>query len=788
MSLTQPVNTSGAPTALLVTGGAHTTLTASTENIDVNINLARTVQHATGALATQRAMVIRAPTYSFVAASTITNAATLAISAAPTAGTNATITNSYAVWVQAGTARFDGTVSHATGAVDSWNNDTGLSRVSAGILALGNGTAANATGTLRATAVQAPSAATLSLGGNALSQLVLNGATTGSPNGMAYTQAVNTSGVAKTFLVTGAAHTNQTASTEVIDVDFNLARTVQHATGALATQRAIVFRAPTYSFVAASTITNAATFAIAAAPAAGTNATITNSYAMWVQAGTTLLGTSGSATGVILMAGATSGTVGLQAAAAAGSTTYTLPSADGTNGQMLTTNGTATLSWTSPVGGSLDQAYDFGGPGAGRIITADSGDVVIVPTTTGGLSVPGIGGGTACEQFGALSSAGSPNSVALGYNAACTGASGGAMAVGWGATATASGGFPTAVGATAVATGGNTLAVGGGAEARAANCTAIGAGAVAGTAGVVDVDAVAVGRSATATKVASIAIGGGTPQALHDCAIVLGFGGLSTAAHQMSVGSDSGYIDTVYLGTGATSAGPVDVLMCPTPKSLTGGAAVFTVRGGPGAGNGGNLVLGGGIGGTGDGDVLLQINTTTYARLNATGSFVLAANGALSTSATDGFTYLPTAAGRPTGTPTSVTGASALVYDTAASRLFVYNGAWVNVAQTPVVAKTADYTIQASESPALFTNEGAGAQVILTLPTASAGLTVEVFVQAAQNLRVKATGSETVRIAGTVSGAAGYAEATTVGNALILKAINTTEWVAISSVGTWTVV
>ncbi|NBS70689.1 hypothetical protein EBT31_17515, partial [bacterium] len=51
---------------------------------------------------------------------------------------------------------------------------------------------------------------------------------------------------------------------------------------------------------------------------------------------------------VLRMYGSSSGYVGLQGAAAAGSTTYTLPATDGTNGQALTTNGTGTLSWSSP--------------------------------------------------------------------------------------------------------------------------------------------------------------------------------------------------------------------------------------------------------------------------------------------------------------------------------------------------------------------------------------------------------------------------------------------------------
>jgi hypothetical protein len=48
--------------------------------------------------------------------------------------------------------------------------------------------------------------------------------------------------------------------------------------------------------------------------------------------------------------GSSSGYVGIQAAAAAGAATYTLPSADGSNGQVLATNGTGTLSWESVAG------------------------------------------------------------------------------------------------------------------------------------------------------------------------------------------------------------------------------------------------------------------------------------------------------------------------------------------------------------------------------------------------------------------------------------------------------
>lgn len=108
-------------------------------------------------------------------------------------------------------------------------------------------------------------------------------------NNYTFTPGTFSSGSTTTFLYTQAAHTGQTASAEAIGVRFNMAATVQHATGALTTQRAFVIDAPTYSFVGASTITSAATLAITGAPIAGTNATITNSMALWVQGGLTHL-------------------------------------------------------------------------------------------------------------------------------------------------------------------------------------------------------------------------------------------------------------------------------------------------------------------------------------------------------------------------------------------------------------------------------------------------------------------------------------------------------------------
>lgn len=55
---------------------------------------------------------------------------------------------------------------------------------------------------------------------------------------------------------------------------------------------------------------------------------------------------------------------------------------------------------------------------------------------------------------------------------------------------------------------------------------------------------------------------------------------------------------------------------------------------------------------------------------------VVVGEGAVSTSATDGFFYLGTTAGAPTGTPTSYTGRVPAVYDTTNQRLCIYSGSW----------------------------------------------------------------------------------------------------------------
>lgn len=100
--------------------------------------------------------------------------------------------------------------------------------------------------------------------------------------------------------------------------------------------------------------------------------------------------------------------------------------------------------------------------------------------------------------------------------------------------------------------------------------------------------------------------------------------------------------------------------------------------------------------------------------------------------------------------------------------------------------------LTADEAGIVWTNEGATAKAYFTLPAAALsaemGLSYRFSVQDTDGLRIVAGSGDTIRMGGTVSGAAGYTESTTRGDYVELVTINATEWVAMPFVGTWTTV
>ena len=153
-------------------------------------------------------------------------------------------------------------------------------------------------------------------------------------------------------------------------------------------------------------------------------------------------------------------------AAAAGSTVYTLPSADGSNGYLLSTNGSGTLSWT---GGGWSTTGNSGTTaGTNFLGTTDAKDLTFKRNNV----TAGVLGAT-YTSFGVSSSTLSiANTLALGYNAQvdqtgniAIGANAQAlsntncMAIGYGATASGNNNCMS-IGYNATCTGQDAIAIG----------------------------------------------------------------------------------------------------------------------------------------------------------------------------------------------------------------------------------------------------------------------------------------------------------------------------------------
>lgn len=83
--------------------------------------------------------------------------------------------------------------------------------------------------------------------------------------------------------------------------------------------------------------------------------------------------------------------------------------------------------------------------------------------------------------------------------------------------------------------------------------------------------------------------------------------------------------------------------------------------------------------------LVLQTGTATYGlerlRIDSVGNVIIN-TGAVATNATNGFLYIETCAGTPTGVPTGYTGRVPIVYDTSANKIWFYNGSWRGVVVT----------------------------------------------------------------------------------------------------------
>ena len=165
-----------------------------------------------------------------------------------------------------------------------------------------------------------------------------------------------------------------------------------------------------------------------------------------------------------------------------------------------------------------------------------------------------------------------------------------------------------------------------------------------------------------ATRYEQLGGGGGTSSHSWHTAAVSGTAGNAISFTQALTLTASGR-----LGIGTTS--PTDPL---SVSGSTGTLASFT----NGATADFSIICGSSITSlnAGGANILaFQTGGTERARITSAGGIVVG-TAALATSATDGFLYVPTCAGTPTGTPTTQTGTAPIVVDTTNNKLYFYSG------------------------------------------------------------------------------------------------------------------
>lgn len=91
-----------------------------------------------------------------------------------------------------------------------------------------------------------------------------------------------------------------------------------------------------------------------------------------------------------------------------------------------------------------------------------------------------------------------------------------------------------------------------------------------------------------------------------------------------------------------------------------------------------------------------------------------------------------------------------------------------------------------AESGETYTNEGDTDGALISLPTAVAGLTYAVYVQAAYTLTISANTGDTIRLGTQVTASGGAISSDVVGSYVSLVAINGVEWIAVVILGEWT--
>lgn len=288
------------------------------------------------------------------------------------------------------------------------------------------------------------------------------------------------------------------------------------------------------------------------------------------------------------------------------------------SGYIPVSDANGVMTWTDPAGlvsgNTLDQAYDEGGSGAGRTITADAGIVSIQGTD--GLEVTGtLGSGASINSATGPRMFFNPSKAA--FRAGNTNGSE------WddpnvGAWSFATGNSTTASGTSSIAMGNNTMASGDTSTAIGSNAAAFGIGSIAlGSGTLASHDySLALGYNTTASEIHATAMGYGT-LAGGIVSTAMGFGTTASGQYSTAMGES-----TVASGDGSTSMGKNAWAVSDNATSM----GLNTVAGGMSS-----LAMGESTNASGQNATAMGLNTTASAILSTAMGNGTTASGQFST-------------------------------------------------------------------------------------------------------------------------------------------------------------
>jgi hypothetical protein len=429
------------------------------------------------------------------------------------------------------------------------------------------------------------------------------------------------------------------------------------------------------------------------------------------------LGRSNALSGQLLFANSGSANlVTVKAPTGSNAWTFTLPSSGGTNNYVLTTDGTGVTTWAAVTAGGITGVVDVTNGGTG--VTALTQHGVLIGNAANDVNVTSAG--SAGQLLASSGASADPNWTTATFpsTATSTGAILRADGTNWSAT-TATYPATTAAGTILASGSANTISASATPVLGVAGTTAGTIGLSGATSGVVTLQT----ANAAGTWSLTLPTSGGTSgyvlqtdgTGISSWFNLFGTANTWTANQSFSAqvllkdgtAASPSLAFSNYTGTGIYSYGANTIgfsingvyaaqfdasshLLIGTADDGVSGANSITVAAAgdcgitirSGSANSGNLYFSDATVGSGeyDGSVKYNQNTQTMTlgtaavdRLTISSTGNIYPSTTPSTTMTDGFFYMPSGAGAPTGVPTSISGYAPFFYDTTNNYLYVYN-------------------------------------------------------------------------------------------------------------------